>query len=371
MEKDTKPLTNAQKQEILLEKYYRDNFETPVIGKVNLDRNEEIMKMQGASQKDYYSQLLAKKVKSLSGVNFVLSGKKRVLKIVAYCSTNYYDLNNPQKGRIGGKYAESLKKDLITNDPTIKTIAIFGGDLLGTEWTMAHLKNATINEDGVALYWGLNKRKKRLINDIKIALSTGADVYLMKGAQEHKIFKATGRDILQEVVDEFNLPNVTYINEGTTVVCNLITSYGKKTYNTIAFQTNMIGNAQNANGDYRAGIRNNGEINADAVFVFNGNTAGKFGTNLYHVSGQSLFKRTAKGKRPQLSPKGYNVFMIYPENTHELTIVEGNTETMFDENFELEKKVYEQKQTKKALLVLAKEKYEQKLQEYIDEELGE
>ncbi len=368
MEDNTKPLTNAQKQEILLEKYYRDNFEKTVIGKVNLDRNEEIIQMKSASQKDYYAQLLAKKVKSLSGTTFVLSGAKRVLKLVAYCSANYFDLNNPQKGRIGGKYADSLKKDLETNDPSVKTVAIFGGDLLGTEWTMAHLKNATINEDGIALYWGLNKRKQRLISDIKMALNCGADVYLMKGAQEHKIFKETGRDIFQEVVDEFNLPNVNYINEGTTVVCNLITTYGKKTQSTIAFQTNMIGNAQNANGDFRAGLRNNGTINADAVFVFNGNSAGKFGSNLYHVSGQSLFKRTAKGKRPQLSPKGYNVFMIYPENSHELTIVEGNTEAMFAENFELEKKLYEQKQTKKALLVLAKEKYEQKLQEFLDAE---
>lgn len=363
---EKKPLTNAQKEAILLEKYYRDNFETRKIGKVNLDRNEEIVKMKSASQTDYACELLAKKVKSLSGVTFTLSGQKRVLKIVAYCSTNYFDLNNPQKGRIGGKYAESLKRDIETKDPTVKTIVVFGGDLLGTEWTMAHLRKATINEDGVALYWGLNKRKQRLVSDVKLALSMGAEVYLMKGAQEHKIFKETGRDILQEVVDEINSPSLVYINEGTTVVCNLVTTFGNKTQSTIAFQTNMIGNAQNANGDYRAGIRNNGTVNADAVFVFNGNAAGKFGQSLYHVSGQSLFKRTAKGKRPLLAPKGYNVFMVYPEASHELTIVEGNTERMFSSNFELEKKIYEQNITRKALLVLAREKFEQMISKYED-----
>lgn len=364
---DKNPLTNAQKEEILLEKYYRDNFETRKIGKVNLDRNEDILKMKSAGQSDYYSELLAKKVKSLSDTTFTLSGQKRVLKLVAYCSTNYFDLDNPQKGRIGGKFAETLRRDLQTKDPSIKTIAVFGGDLLGTEWTMSHLRKATINEDGVALYWGLNKRKQRLMSDIKLALSMGADVYLMKGAQEHKIFKETGRDILQEIVDEIDSSELHYIDEGTTVVCNLVTTYGRKTQSTIAFQTNMIGNAQNANGDYRAGIRNNGEINADAVFVFNGNAAGKFGQNLYHVSGQSLFKRTAKGKRPLLAPKGYNVFMIYPEASHELTIVEGNTEMMCSSEFELEKKLYEQKLTRKALLVLAREKFEQMISNYENE----
>lgn len=362
-----KPLTNSQKEEILLEKYYRDNFEKNQIGKVNLDKNEVIMNMKGATIGNYNDALIDKKVSTVSEANICLENGQKALKLVAYCSTNYFDLDNPQKGRLHGRYVEALKQDIRTDNPKIKTIVVFGGDLLGSEWTLTNLKNATITKDGVALYWGLNKRKERLKADIKVALNLDADVYLIKGAQEHKIYKETGRDIFKEVADELGSEHVKYIDEGTTVICNLIAKNGKTTYNTLAFQTNMLGKSQDSNGDYRAGVSSNGKVNADAVFVFNGNASGKFDKNIYHVSGQSMFKRTAKGKRPEYNAKHYNVFTIYPEDSHDLTIVEGSPENLYSENLALEMKVFEAKKTKKTLAQIAKEKFDSMIENLVED----
>ena len=358
-------LTNKQKEELLLEKYYKENFENAgQIGKVNLDRNEEIINMKTANQADYTFELRDKKVKSLSTTTINLSREQKALKLVAYCSTNYFDLDNPQKGRFNGKYSEALKNDLKTTDSSIKTVAVFGGDLLGTEWTMAHLKKARI-KNGKAIYWGLNKRKERLLYDIRLALQCGAEVYLMQGAQEHKIYKETGRDIFKEISEELNNPNVKYIDEGTAVICNLVKHNGKTTHNTIALLTNMIGKAQDSKSDYLAGLRSNGTLPADATFVFNGNSAGKYGQNYYHVSGQSLFKKTAKGKKPQFAPKGYNVFTVYPEGEHDLTIVEGSPENFISDNLELEKQVHEEHRTRKILSEIAKEKLDEKIDKFV------
>ena len=364
--KGGKLLTNKQKEELLVEKYYRENFENAEqIGKVNLDRNEVVTNMKTASQLDYTFVLREKKVKSLSTTTINLTKGQKALKLVAYCSTNYFDLDNPQKGRFNGKYSEALRNDLKTNDSSIKTIAVFGGDLLGTEWTMAHLKKARIH-NGTALYWGLNKRKERLLYDIKLALSCGAEVYLMQGAQEHKIYKETGRDIFKEISLELNNPNVKYIDEGTAVICNLVSHNGKATHNTIALLTNMIGKAQDSKADYLAGLRSNGTLSSDATFVFNGNSAGKYGPNYYHVSGQSLFKKTPKGKKPQFAPKGYNVFTIYPEGEHELSIVEGSPENFVSNNLELEKKLHEEQRTREILSTIVKEKLDEKIDKFIN-----
>ncbi|MBQ0017214.1 MAG: hypothetical protein KBT30_01115 [Clostridiales bacterium] len=357
----TKPLTNSEKEEILLQKYYKDNFEKDKIGKVNLERNEVITNMKTANQSDYIAALEEKKVRSLTETTIKLDRGQKGLKIVAYCSADYYDSNNPQNGRTFGTYINGFKKDLENNDPSIKTIAFFGGDLLGTEWQLANLRTAIINKDGVALYWGLNKRKQRLLYDIKIAREMGAEVYLMQGAQEHKIYKETGRDIFKEVVEELNDENVKYISEGTSVICNLVSSNGKGTKNTIAFQTNMMGKAQDSKSDYMAAIKSNGILNADAHFVFNGNSAGKYGPNYFHVSGQSLFKKTSKGKNPEFAPKNYNVFTIYPEDNHELTIMEGSVDQMYSKSLSIEKKICEEDKKREILVKIAHEKLDAKI----------
>lgn len=362
MAKTNKPLTNNQKEDALLQKYYKENFEKEKIGKVNLDKNEVVINMKSATMSDYNNALIKKKVKTLSQNTFTLENGKKNLKIVAYCSTNYFDMDNPQKGRVQGKYIEALKKDIRTEDSETKTIVLFGGDLLGTQWTLNYLKKADIEENNVNLYWGLNKRKQRLIADIKIALTLGADVYLMQGNQEQVIMRETGRDILKEIVEELNDSKVKYIDEGTTVVCNLIYRSGKKVYNnSVAFQTIMRRKPQNINADFMAAQKSNGSVIADAVFVFNGNTSGKFGKNIYHVSGQSMFKKTIKGDRPEYAPKNYNVFTIYPEDNHCLTVVEGSQENLYSDNLALENKIHEQKKTRKILGEIAKQKYDEQI----------
>lgn len=40
-----------------------------------------------------------------------------------------------------------------------------------------------------------------LERDVKFALSSGAEVYLMRGAEEHDIYRSIGRNILKEVYE--------------------------------------------------------------------------------------------------------------------------------------------------------------------------
>ena len=108
----SKPLTNKQKENILMDKYFKDNFEKEQIGKVNLDKNEVVLNMKSATSSNYTDELLDKKVKTLSSETINMEKGKKALKIVAYCSTNYYDLNNPQKGRVDNRYVTALKNEL-------------------------------------------------------------------------------------------------------------------------------------------------------------------------------------------------------------------------------------------------------------------
>lgn len=364
------PYTNPIKNNYILEKFYEENFqkkdasilESFKVSKVNLATNEVVENLETPLVEDYVNQVLNRKTSIVSDATIEIAKNQECLNLLFYCSTNYFDMSNPQKGICTGKNDEILS-NLASVNPNGKTVVVFGGDLLGEEWQIKYLKNAKI-ENNKALYFGLNKRKYRLIQDIKKffnysdKLGLDIDLYLMRGFEEHFIIKELNRDILEEVTlelqDKFmrgKESRLHYLNGGVSLALNLIKKNKNKPsyFSTIGIQTNMKNKTLTARGEASASYSYNGSLPSNVCFVCNGNFAGKLGDRTYHVSGQSQFIRTPKGKKPQLAPKGYNVFTVYVEDTNELTIQEGGA-NIFPKGLETQNELYKEIKKQQYLL---------------------
>lgn len=373
-------LNNANKIDYILDKWYEENFqkkdahklENYKISKVNLTTNEVVEKLDTPLVEDYVNEVFEKKTKIVSDNTIKLSKNDQCLNMIFYCSTNYFDISNPQKGICSGKN-EDILQSLASVNPLGKTIVVFGGDLLGEEWPIKYLKNARI-ENNKALYFGLNKRKARLINDIKKffnysdKLGLDIDLYLMRGYQEHNIYKELGRDILgevtEELADKFVVDGVTklhYLDDGVSLALNVVKKNKNATLNaTIGLQTNMRNKSLTAKSEAVASYNYNGTLPTTINFVCNGNFAGKLNDNTYHVSGQSQFLRTTRAKKPQLAPKGYNVFTIYVEGENELTVQEGGA-NIFPVDLAMQNEIYKADKKREYLLEACQDLFKEKL----------
>ena len=373
-------LNNANKIDYILDKWYEENFqkkdahklESYKISKVNLTTNEVVEKLDTPLVEDYVNEVFEKKTKIVSDNTIKLSKNDQCLNMIFYCSTNYFDISNPQKGICSGKN-EDILQSLASVNPLGKTIVVFGGDLLGEEWPIKYLKNARI-ENNKALYFGLNKRKARLINDIKKffnysdKLGLDIDLYLMRGYQEHNIYKELGRDILgevtEELADKFVVNGVTklhYLDDGVSLALNVVKKNKNATLNaTIGLQTNMRNKSLTAKSEAVASYNYNGTLPTTINFVCNGNFAGKLNDNTYHVSGQSQFLRTTRAKKPQLAPKGYNVFTIYVEGENELTVQEGGA-NIFPVDLAMQNEIYKADKKREYLLEACQDLFKEKL----------
>lgn len=373
-------LNNANKIDYILDKWYEENFqkkdahklENYKISKVNLTTNEVVEKLDTPLVEDYVNEVFEKKTKIVSDNTIKLSKNDQCLNMIFYCSTNYFDISNPQKGICSGKN-EDILQSLASVNPLGKTIVVFGGDLLGEEWPIKYLKNARI-EKNKALYFGLNKRKARLINDIKKffnysdKLGLDIDLYLMRGYQEHNIYKELGRDILgevtEELADKFVVDGVTklhYLDDGVSLALNVVKKNKNATLNaTIGLQTNMRNKSLTAKSEAVASYNYNGTLPTTINFVCNGNFAGKLNDNTYHVSGQSQFLRTTRAKKPQLAPKGYNVFTIYVEGENELTVQEGGA-NIFPVDLAMQNEIYKADKKREYLLEACQDLFKEKL----------
>lgn len=368
--------TSKEKIKMLQDVYIRQNIEKNDPARVNWATSKDLEEHLGKfPNTEVYMKELANRQMSNSVHDIVLNEDQKCLKLVNYCSLNLFDMSNPQAGRIDGSWKDKLKNMLAANS-TNKVVLALAGDLVGTEWEWKYLVNADYNKQyKLYNYFGLMYRKRELIKIVDFALRNGADeVLLLNGAQEHIVMKKspTKRDILQEVSDHFknsdNADKIHYLNQGVSVSVNLVKKNEKTStyYSTIGFQTNMTNKAQTAQADYVAALRNNGRLEADAVFVSNGNTAGKYGENLFFVSSQAIKQKTAKGKIPGVAPEDYNVFYIYPEASHDLVVVTGNGDIETRDTV-LSNKISTEMERKEILAKIAKEKIEAKLNAKLDQ----
>lgn len=376
------PFTNPIKENYILEKFYEENFlkkdaqflENFKVSKVNLAKNDVVENLDSASVDDYVNEVLKKKRDVVSQETIVLSKAQECLNLVFYCSTNYFDIENPQKGICSGKNEEILS-NLSQVNVNGKTAVVFAGDLLGKEWQLKYLKNARI-ENNKALYFGLNKRKYRLMRDIKKFFTIGEklgldlDLYLMRGYDENFIIKELNRDILEEVYTELKDRytkqkecRLHYLDGGSSFALNVVKKNKNKQsyYATIGLQTNMNNKSLTARGEDGASKKNR-PLPTDCVFVCNGNYCGKLDDSTYHVSGQSQYLRTSKNNTQMLAPKGYNVFTVYLENDNELTIQEGGY-NIYPESLSLEKEIYKENKKTDCLFKICTTEFNKKMEE--------
>lgn len=376
------PFTNPIKENYILEKFYEENFlkkdvaflENFKVSKVNLAKNDVVENLDPASVDDYVSEVLKKKRDVVSDETIELNKDDECLNLIFYCSTNYFDIDNPQKGICSGKNEEILK-NLSEVNVNGKTAVIFGGNLLGEEWQLKYLKNARI-ENNKALYFGLNKRKYRLIRDIKKfftiseRLGLNIDLYLMRGFQENFIIKELNRDIMEEVYCELknkfldeNGCKLHYLDGGSSLALNVVKKNKNRTNftATIGLQTSMNNKSLTAKGEDSAS-RKNRTLPVDATFVCNGNYCGKLDDFTYHVSGQSQYLRTSKNNTQSLAPKGYNVFTVYLENDNELTIQEGGY-NIYPQSLNIQKENYKEAKKTDLLFKICTTEFNKKMEE--------
>lgn len=377
------PFTNPIKENYILEKFYEENFlkkeasflENFKVSKVNLAKNDVIENLDSAQVDDYVNEVLKKKRDVVSSETIELNKNDECLNLVFYCSTNYFDIENPQKGICSGKNEEILN-NLSQVNVNGKTAVVFGGNLLGEEWQLKYLKNARI-ENNKALYFGLNKRKYRLIRDIKKFFNIGEklginlDLYLMRGYQENFIIKELNRDILEEVYCELKDRytndkhcKLHYLDGGSSLALNIVKKCKNRTIYTatIGLQTSMNNKSLTAKGEDNASKKNR-QLPVNATFVCNGNFAGKLDDYTYHVSGQSQYLRTSKNNTQSLAPKGYNVFTVYLENDNELTIQEGGF-NIYPQDLAIQKQLYKEAKKTDLLFKICTNEFNEKMEEF-------
>lgn len=374
---------NPKKSETLLEYWCKENL-LPADYKrwqkqlVNYATMEEVEKFVFANKSDYNEQLEDKKTKQISSEEIVLDKNHKYLKLVFFSSAHYYDMGNPQMKGNRDVFKEKLK----TERDDVKTVVVFGGDLFGTEWKMKSFRDAKFveNEDGsakvddrkgnVVLYYGLNKRMVELEKDIKNALSSGAEVYLMRGAEEHDIYKSVGRNILKEVYeriqgksgkDGIDINKLHYINEGASLKVNFAREMtdGSTVYGTIGLQTNNTDKANTIQGSIKASEKSNGMLNSDVRFVTNANAVGNFASDTFYVSPQATYLRTPHGKKPSVAPRDNDVFMLSMEEPHNIQVRVGDFIPDVETSLKVEE--YREQYKNKVLLDIAKKKIEQKI----------
>lgn len=331
---------NQNKLDYLLDNWYKktfgENYKENISynafqTKINLASNDIVKSLEDATMDDYLELVDDKLGEAISAQTFVIPPSRDSLDLIFYCSTNYFDISNPQKGITTGTLESSIRDQFARCNPNAAVKIIIGGNNLGEEWRFKNYKDSKII-DNRGQFHGLIERKNMLVSDIKrylrIADEMGfsdAEIYLIKGYQEHVILKNLCIDVFADIEKELNSPRVHYISEGVGpfIPCEKQLADGTVVHNEIKLVTNMRNKGKTAKSEEMSVERFNGQNKGTTTFVLNGNVFGKLNDNAeYHVTGQAEYLRTTKGNKPDKSAKGYDVFSIYI-SPNELTVIEG------------------------------------------------
>ena len=357
---------NQNKLDFLLDNWYKKTFGENYLEnssynafqtKINLATNDIVTALEDATMDDYLDLVSEKAREPISKEVFKIPAHRDSLDLIFYCSTNYFDLSNPQKGLTTNTLESSIRDQFKRCNPNGSVKIIIGGNNLGEEWQFKDYKDSKIiNNRGQ--FHGLLERKAMLVEDIKrylrIADEMGfidAEVYLIKGYQEHFINQKLCIDAFNDIVKELNNPRVHYISEGVNpyINCERELPNGTTIYSEIKLLTNMRNKGKTAKSEENSVSRYNGVNKGTTTFVLNGNVFGKLNDSQeFHVTGQAEYLRTSKGNKPDKSAKGYDVFSIYitPKET---IVIEGNG-NLFYENADLQVEIDYQNKKKDKLM---------------------
>lgn len=376
---------NNEKLDWLLENvWYPETFEKDYIGRMNLEKNGVVESTKPGTLQDYLNHVKGKRTPKISSIEIELKQNQECLQMVFWYNTGNYDTSNFQNGLLDKSHRYDLKKAIQGFDKSQgKVVVVMSGNLVGKEWEFKHLVNAVnvLANNGMLMsmeenelpkeirriFFGLKKRKEKIINDIKFALNSGADeIILMKGTEEFNLYKKTDIDVLKEIVEEIDDPRVKYICEGTSTTINFTKNISprKKIYNTIEIRTDLYTTSDVAGNMERPKRRLIGDT-ADLTFNCGGNYTGSLGnTNEYFPSGQLTYFNAKKGANPNLMFNQGNIFQVYPESDHDLTVVKGGQE-IFEENSSLLNILYNNQKYVKQLGDFIKNRIEERQTEIL------
>lgn len=359
--------SNKEKEEFIVNTWFKETFGNKNPQKSNYSRNKDLMESRSATAKEFYEYIQKKKQNKVSNYELVLSIEQDAAKIVSFANERIGDASNFED-----EYTFKKNIAMLKNVPNnIKPVALFAGNLIGTEWTLASFRNfynQKIGDENVRMFMGLQKRKQILKARIKSALDTGAEVVLMKGPQEYDCLNnkvtGVGIDILGEIANELNNPNLHYISEGTATNVNFIKKNvnRKNYYNTIEIETNISSNSAAPAYMSKYAKNYNGNSHADVVIRTNGNyTATEFHDNIIYPSGNLIYQNVAKKKNPAKMSNYGNTFLLYPEASNDVTIVLGEADKIYSQDNTLDNKIQFLKRQKEALAEIIKEKIDDKV----------
>lgn len=381
------PNNNVIKQEDIIKLWYLATGEK--FGKVNLATNEEVLQSVLAGKAEYMKMVKNKAIPLVYEKPIYLKANQN-LHIVNFANTHNFDVSNPQMGVENRTNYVAFKKDLQDKKPNDKTVVFFAGNLIGKEWKISDLNNASIDENKKILFWGLLIRLNQLLNDVKFAAKNGADqIFLMNGREEHIAKQKLNVDPLQEVVQQrYNDLLFEYIVQilkkdntfkdkkveiayvkGVKKVFNVVRLNKDKTTSnyTFSMHTNLKSTSNVLASNKKAAEKQHaGFAYADAIFVQGENASGVINddSNIAILTGQSTYNNATKGNLPGYSPKGRNsVTLLFGEKSHDVELAWSMD--LIDENtYALEKRLAELREKEQYLVELCEQKIEEKQKEF-------
>ncbi len=382
------PNNNKQKRNDIIELWYRLTGET--FGKVNLATNQDLQTSSPAGTKEYVD-LINKKDIPLTWDHDIVVKNNQNIHISFFHDFNLYDMQNPQKGVEDRTSFKAIKYALNNKNPKDYNLAFFSGDIVGKEFNIGTLNNASI-ENKKILFWGLKKRMDKFIDYLIYVAENGADeIILMNGRDEHIANKMLNRDLLRDaLLDKFNNILLKYAVEkvnakmkkksrkvkisyvsGVKKVFN-IRKEGKEQilYYDFSVHTNLKSTSTTMQGNYNAANKQHGQLaEADLIFVPSENVVGNY-ANVIFASGLARYKNTSRNYVPELSAKGYNSFdLILGDQEHEMEAIRSTLFTN-EKTHQLEKHIALQEAKVDYLANLCKQMVDEKLENFYTKDVN-
>ena len=385
------PKNNKKKLDEIVELWYQATGEK--FGKVNLATNADFENAKLAGKKEYTKMVSEKKI-PLVYENPINLRKDQNLHLVFHSNTHYFDLSNPEKGVENNTNKTAFKSELEDKIPSDKTVVFFTGNLIGKEWKMGNLNNASIDNQQKILFWGLKKRLEELVRDIIFAANNGAnEIILMNGREEHDAKQKLNVDVEKEaILDKFNDLLFKYAvdvvkDDETVTHKNVTVAYVpgvKKTFNvvrknannkeenyTFSVHTNLKSNSENIKTSAQTATKQHaGFAPADAIFVQAENVAGTIDDdgNVFFVSGNSTYKSASRGNLPSYAPKGRNTCtLLLGEKSHDLQVV-WNMNYFDKDNYMVERAFARERAVEEYLIKLCEEKLQEKHNNFVNKQ---
>ena len=388
------PNNNKKKLDEIVELWYKATGEK--FGKVNLATNADFENATLAGKKEYVKAVKDKAIPVVYDKPINVR-KDQNLHIVFHSNTHYFDLSNPEKGIENNTNKVAFKQDLNNKDANDKTVVFFTGNLIGKEWKMGNLNNASIDAQQKILFWGLKKRLEQLVRDIIFAAENGAnEIILMNGREEHDAKQKLNVDIQKEaILDKFNELLFKYAVDVATkddIIKhkNVTVAYVpgvKKTFNvtrknsnnkeenyTFSVHTNLKSNSEQIKSSAQTATKQHaGFAPADAIFVQAENVAGTIDddNNVFFVTGQSTYKSTSRGNVPSYAPKGRSACTILlGEKSHDIQVA-WDMNIIDKENYATEKILAKERAVEEYLIKLCEEKLAEKHNNFMKKQINE